>query len=154
METLLQSVERKQTLEEEKFVQLSKLLGIRTFKFTELEAPYDVKFRWNNQLYIGEIKNRDDKPIDYFKDNGPFLELTKINGMYKEQQYLLNYKNIDIEMVYINFCSDGVLIYRLYTPWSYQFEWRYLPKDNYNKDVKIHKLVSNLNRIYKTIKYD
>jgi len=140
---ITQHVKNREKIEEQEFTNLAPQLNIKTYKFTSTSERYDVKFRKNDMLYIAETKVREDKTCEYFNVHGPFLELKKIEGMYKVKQDLST-KGIHVNMQYINVTKDGYQIYNLSEPWTYDFKWRWLPKDNYNKDVFIWKMVHEL----------
>jgi hypothetical protein len=144
-------IKQKQKIEEQEFTNLASKLNIKKYEFTPLTERYDVKFRKDGQLYIAETKVRADKTCEYFNVHGPFLELSKIQGMYRVKEDLAS-KEIYVNMQYINCTKDGYQIYNLSEPWTYDFSWRWLPKDNYNKDVFIWKMVHELQNPTITIK--
>jgi hypothetical protein len=55
-------------------------------------------------------------------------------------------------MLYFNFAENGLQIYYLNEPWTYNFKWKYLPKDNYEPHIKIWKLVAELKNPQEIIK--
>lgn len=144
-------IKEKQNIEEEQFKQLATQLNILKYNFTQLTAPYDVKYRFEDRYYIGETKVRIDKDTSFFLQYGPFLELRKIENMYLEKQQIKKEKNIDVDMVYINVTSDSFMLYQLSEPWTYDFEWKYLPKNNYTNE-KIWKMVHCLEKPIMIIK--
>jgi hypothetical protein len=152
METKKQSIIRKQKLEEEKFIELAKENNINRYNFTALDCPYDVKMQSGDTYFISETKVRVDRNLEYFEKYGPFLELKKVEGMLKEKERIKEINNLDIQMLYIHFASDGYQIFLLKNPWEYKFTWRFLPKDNYNPEIKIWKLVTELSNPLQTNK--
>lgn len=144
METKIQSITRKQKIEEEKFDQFLIIKDIKRFSYTALDCSYDTKFHSGNTYCIGEIKVRKDKDMTYFEKFGPYLELKKIEGMYKEQQSIKEKTEITTQMIYFNFSSNGLQVFYLTEPWTYSFSWKFLPKDNFDPSIKIWKMVAEL----------
>lgn len=144
METKYESIKRKEKVEEQNFIDFAQAKGIKKFKFTPTICPYDVKMLSGNTYCIVEVKSRQDKDMAFFERYGPFLELKKIQGMYDEQQRILSNTGIETQMMYFNYASDGVQIFYLQEPWNYNFTWRYLPRDNYNVNIKEWKMVADL----------
>lgn len=144
METMKQSVQRKQAIEEKKFLGYLDLKGINKFYLTPLESPYDAQMKSGNTYCLCEIKVRKDKDMDYFDKYGPFLELKKIEGMWREKERIKREKGVDMQMLYFNYSSNGLQIYYLNEPWKYNFSWMLLPKDNYEPHIKVWKMVSEL----------
>lgn len=131
-------------------------ITISDWKITPTQSPYDVIFTSGDTTYIAEIKVRTDYSMDYFIQKGAFLELKKIEGMTtKQKQINEEYKHLNkqVEKLYINFCKDGVITYRLDNPWDYQFDWEWLPKNNTNLEYKEWKLVTKLFQFREIIKY-
>lgn len=143
-ETKIESIVRKQNIEEQKFEYFLNKKEIKRYAFTMLDHPYDAKFQSGDTYCIGEIKVRSDRDIEYFTKYGPFLELKKIEGMWKQKEYIKQIKGIDVQMTYFNFADNGLQIFYLNEPWTYNFTWRLLPKDNYEPHIKIWKLVASL----------
>lgn len=142
----------------EEFVQIKNFQEkiINKYKFSPTTEVYDVSVVSGDTIMIAEIKVRADKNIEYFLKYGPFLELKKIEGMQRKQNEINDlfgdiYPNV--QKFYFNFCSDGIMIYKLNNPWNYNFEWRYLPKDNTNTNNKIWKMVHTLKKPDEIIKY-
>jgi hypothetical protein len=152
METKEQSIIRKQNIEEQYFEGFVNQKEIKRYSFTALDHPYDAKFQSGITYCIGEIKVRKDRDIEYFASYGPYLELKKIEGMWKQKEYIKQNKGIDVQMLYFNFAENGLQIYYLNEPWTYNFNWKYLPKDNYEPDIKIWKLVAELKNPQEIIK--
>jgi hypothetical protein len=152
METKVESIIRKQNIEEQHFENFVNKKEIKRYSFTPLDHPYDAKFQSGITYCIGEIKVRKDRDIEYFNKYGPFLELKKIEGMWKQKEYIKNTKGIDVQMLYFNFAENGLQIYYLNEPWTYNFIWRLLPKDNYEPEIKIWKLVATLKKPQEIIK--
>lgn len=151
METKNESIIRKQKIEEKNFSEFAESKAIKRYAYTPLEHPYDVNFLSGNTWCIGEIKVRSDKSINFFETYGPFLELTKIQGMYNEKQRLEAIYGRDIQMVYISYAFDGLQIFYLNEPWTYNFEWKYLPANNYDNTMK-WKMVHSLKNAQETIR--
>jgi hypothetical protein len=151
METIKESIIRKQKVEEENFEGFAESKGIKRYAYTPLEHPYDVNFLSGNTWCIGEIKVRVDKSINFFETYGPFLELTKIEGMYKKKLELESKYNRKITMLYINYTFDGLQIFYLNEPWTYKFEWKELPANNYD-NTKKWKMVASLKNATETIR--
>lgn len=161
METKLESINRKQNIEEQKFIDYieQKNLGlsgnslvIKKYYLTPLECPYDAQILSGNSFCLCENKVRQDKNIEFFSKYGPFLELKKIENMMKEKERIKREKGIDMQMLYFNFANDGLQIFYLNNPWDYKFEWRLLPKDNFEPHIKVWKMVSSLQNAQETIK--
>jgi hypothetical protein len=160
--TLKMDVLKKQKEEEKRFEQFVQIKNIqekiiKKYKFSSTTEVYDVSVMSGDTVMIAEIKVRADKDIAYFEKYGPFLELKKIEGMQRKQNEINAlfgdiYPNV--EKFYFNFCLDGIMIYKLLDPWDYNFEWRYLPKDNTNVEQKIWKMVHSLHFPIEIIKYN
>lgn len=144
METLKQSVLRKQKIEEQHFIAFAKENDITNFKFTHTECPYDVKMKSGSTFFMSELKVRSDRNLSYFEKYGPYLELKKIEGMWREREKIVDGGITNIKMLYINFAIDGYQVFNLEEPWKYKFEWRLLPKNNYEPGILIWKLVAEL----------
>lgn len=153
METKKQSVERKQIVEEQKLLDFINLKQINKYHFSALECPYDAQMKSGDTYCLCEVKVRQDKDMAFFEKYGPFLELKKIEGLWKEKERIKKEKGIDMQMLYFNFASNGLQIYYLNEPWTYKFEWRLLPKDNYEPHILVWKMVSTLINPQEIIKY-
>ena len=151
METKEQSIFRKQAIEEKHFEKFVNNKEIKRYAFTPIDHPYDAKFQSGSTYCIGEIKVRKDRDIEYFEKYGAFLELSKIQGMWKQKEYIKQTKGFDVQMLYFNFASNGLQIFYLNEPWTYNFNWRLLPKDNFEPHIKIWKLVAELKNAQETI---
>lgn len=143
-------IDSKELIAQDEFTKLASILDIKKYEFTTIKEPYDVKMRFEKQLYISETKVRADRDTCFFYEYGPYLELKKIEGMYAKQQELLK-QGIIVSMWYINITQDSYMIYELAEPWKYTFEWKKLPKDNYNNEL-VWKMVSSLTKPIKVIK--
>jgi hypothetical protein len=162
MRNLKKDIKIKQKEEErrfEEFIEIKNLNEkiIKKYNFSDLTESYDVSVISGDTTMIAEIKVRADKDISYFLQYGPFLELKKIEGMQRRQdeiKWLFGGKYNELEKFYFNFCSDGIMIYKLENPWDYNFEWRLLPKDNTNPHIKINKMVHSLKNPIEIIKYN
>jgi len=152
METRKQSVERKQAIEEQKFLNYANLKQINKLYLTPLECPYDAQMKSGDTYCLCEVKVRQDKDMAFFEKFGPFLELKKIEGLWKEKDRIKKEKGIDMQMLYFNFASDGLQIFYLNEPWSYKFDWRLLPKDNYEPHILVWKMVHSLKTPQEIIK--
>ncbi len=153
MSDLKTSIKQKQQIEERYFDTLANQKYIKRYNYTAISCPYDVKMLSGETYIIGEIKVRKDRDIDFFLKFGAYLEFIKVNGIEYEQQRIQQINKIDTEKYYFNFCSDGVLIYKLEQPHHYNFTWKYLPANNFTPEVKIWKLVHNLMNPVEIIRY-
>jgi hypothetical protein len=122
---------------------------------TESPSEYSSFDNWINSgttEYIAEIKLRKDisgNQVD--KWGGPMFEFSKHSGViaYKEK---FNHTN---EMIYINFFSDEVRIYKIRKdPTYYSWFLKKLPRNNLDKQL-VWKYVVNLTEedLIETIKY-
>jgi len=141
--TRQEKIKLKQDIEEINFSIYASLKGITKYKFTGLEDKVDVVFLSGVTVFLAESKVRKDN-VDYFLKYGPYLEYKKVDNMFKEQDRLEKEKSKKYPMLYLCFCSDGLIIYNIKEPHNYNFTWRNLPKDNINPEIKIWKLVSEL----------
>jgi hypothetical protein len=161
MSKLIRDVIQKEKEEQRRFihyVNLKNLNGttIPKYRFTDTTDHYDVSMISGNTPMVVEIKVRKDKPIEYFLNNGAFLELKKleyIQNCIEDIKIKHPGKYDNLQKYYFNFCSDGIIIYELGNPWDYNFNWVYLPKNNTNKNNKIWKLVHSLMYPVEIIKY-
>lgn len=152
METKQDSVDRKQIIEERNFRDFAEQKGINRYAFTNVEEKFDVNFSSGNTWCIGEIKVRKDMDIKFFDKYGPFLELIKIEGMYKKKIELEEMYEKEITMMYLNYAKDGLQIFYLNEPWTYNFSWKKLPKDNFEPHILVWKMVAELKNAQETIK--
>jgi len=103
--------------------------------------------------FIAEVKVRKEYTSTQIEGwGGAYVEFTKIEGIrqYKE------YNNKTNRVLYFNYFADCLKIYELPTePSQYQWELKWLPKDNFNKGNKINKFVAKLTDefLIETIKY-
>lgn len=136
--------QNKQKIEEQRFDEFAKSKGITRYNYTALECSYDVKMLSGSTYIIGETKVRDDYDMSFFNNYGAFLELKKMDGMFEQKERIKREKGIDVELYYFNFASNGLQIFALKNPWDYKFDWKYLPKNNIDKSVKVWKMVAVL----------
>jgi hypothetical protein len=152
METKIESITRKQKMEEQLFDIYAEQKQINRYHFTELTCPYDAAMNSGGTKCIAEIKVRQDKDINFFNTFGPFLELKKIEGMWAEKQKLEAKYGFEVDMYYFNFAKDGLQIFKLDAPHKYKFYWSELPKDNYEPHIKVWKMVTDLKAPIEIIK--
>lgn len=159
---LINDVKIKEKISEQRFNQYIKLKNldkkvIKKVKYTQIGESYDASVVSGTTVMLAEIKVRADKDIAYFQQNGPFIELKKIEGMQRkvvEINDLFGHLYPNVEKFYYNFCKDGIIIYRLLDPWDYDFKWEWLPKNNTNLNEKEWKMVHSLLNPIEIIKYN
>jgi hypothetical protein len=145
--------EYKQSIEEQKFDSFAKYKNITRYNYTALECPFDVKMKSGSTYIIAETKVREDYDLEFFSKYGAYLEYKKIDGMVRERERIKKQNGVDVELYYFNFTSNGLQVFALKEPQDYQFEWKYLPKDNIDKNNKIYKLVATLKEPTETLHY-
>ena len=118
---------------------------ITAYQFTkERFSRYDLKMCSACTYYIGEIKNRN-YSTGFFMKNKPFIEMQKLASMVCEQKTILERKKVNVNLLYLNFTSDGyVQVYRLGSVNSYQWVLKELPVDDFTPNVRVWKLVAEL----------
>ena len=147
-------IEQKQKVEEQLFIDnfLSQKTGVR-YWFSPTKEAYDVQIVSGSSLFLCETKVRT-KDASFFMKYGPFLEHKKIMGMSKKRDEARE-KGKNVDMLYFNFCTDELHIYKLEDWFNYQvWEPRLLPKDNYEPHILVMKMVTTLpkSQIIETIK--
>lgn len=83
-----------------------KRIGCSSPKFTQNKYEvYDVSFKINKQIAIGEVKVRFENYDTYF------LELDKLNNLRQKRDELMKKYNLDINIYYINFVYDKAYLW-------------------------------------------
>lgn len=134
-----------QSKEEQLFIQqVLPTQNIISYRFTPLSGVADVLIlSANNQSFMAEVKHRQDYKVATLAKYGPYLEKKKFDGMVAKKAELAHKK--EYQLLYISICHDGVLMHLLnLDPHFYQWEWKLLPKNEWEPNVKINKLVATL----------
>lgn len=134
----------KEEIGEQLFRQLAAKKQITKYRFSPLESAYDIALLSGCSYLLIENKVRPDIDNKTSLRGGPFLELTKIIGMEKEQDKIFRQTGIKVLLFYFNYVKDAVQIFRLKEKHLYNFNWKELPKSKLEPKVLIQKMVTPL----------
>jgi len=138
-------------------------LKLASWKSNSNSSPFKIKWEnpgSHNDLKIlsgesnclAEIKVRNIDIQTTLKYH-PYCEFTKWDGMRRKAIQIEREKNLKIQLLYIEFLIDGILIYELKDIKQAKWKWVELPDTSFDNN-KIDKYVTELLNPIEIIKYE
>lgn len=106
----------------------------------------------SSQRYMSEIKVREDCDLKTALRNGPYIEFPKWYSLKLKKEKIERTRKIKIDLLYINFFTDGLVIFKLNNITEAQFKWVKLP-ESYEDRTLIDKYVHPLFTPLEIIRY-